>query len=230
MKTLLLGLALTSFAAFATFDSTVEGLTIENTHLLDGQLILRGSQPLKKTAELKDWGIQSVLIFKNPTKLEPEKNEVLKEQQALDALGIAHHQIDFRWKNLASPELACRQVIKALDYLASNKAAGIVTYFHCTVGEDRTGLLAGMWRMLNDGFSELRAWREEMCAHGYADSNRAKPSAVATAIHQELTPLFRALAAKVRAGELNLQNLNPEVCTGLVLKPSKRTCRQPNQE
>ena len=211
---------LLSSTVWASFESTVPGISIANTHLIDGRSILRGSQPLKKADELKAWGITDVIIFKSPT-----KTEVAEEIETLTALDIRAHHIPFRWKNLESPEIACRQVVQALQLMKQNRSEGKTTFFHCTVGEDRTGLLAGVWRMLDDGMTRENAWTQEMCPNGYADGNRAKPKAVADAIHAELTPLFYALAKKINEGQLTLATLNAEVCGSLDIAVVKRTCR-----
>lgn len=213
-------LVLSAQQALAHVPSSVPGISIVNTHLVDGQTILRGSEPRKKVPELKAWGVTDVIIFKSQTKAEVD-NELI----ALKELGIRSHHIPFRWKGLESPEVACRQVVQALKILKENRADSRVSFFHCTVGEDRTGLLAGIWRMLDDGATLDEAWKNEMCPNGYADGNYKKPKLVADAIHAELTPLFYAMAAKVKSGDLSLETLDAEVCAGLKPKMVKRTCR-----
>ena len=201
------------------FPSTVPGITIPNAHLMDQKSILRGSQPASKVSELSAWGVTDVIIFKNQT-----GNEVDKELAALQKAGITSHHIPFRWKELESPEVACRQVVDALKIIRDGRLQGKVTYFHCTVGEDRTGLLAGVWRRLDENLSDAHAWQDEMCAHGYADGNPGKQ--VSTAIHAELTPLYTALSSMITKGDLNLLTLDPEVCKGLVFSPVKRLCKK----
>jgi len=41
-----------------------------------------------------------------------------------------------------------------------------VIYVHCTHGQDRTGLVVGVFRLLHDHWSKDQAW-EEMQAHGF---------------------------------------------------------------
>lgn len=202
------------------FPSTVPGITIPNAHLVDQKLIVRGSEPGSKISELRAWGVTDVLIFKNQT-----TTEVDQEKAALRAQGLFAHHIPFRWKGLESPEAACGQVVQALQFLKHAKEKGWVTYFHCTVGEDRTGLLAGIWRRVEEHLSDEQTWRDEMCAHGYADGDPHKPKSVSAAIHAELTPLYHALSQKIDSGELSYATLDPRVCKGLTLAPVKRTCR-----
>jgi len=219
MRTLLLSLTLVptlALASLSPFASTVAGITIANSHeVVPG--ILRGSQPLKKVSELKDYGIDEVIIFKSQTKTEVDEQLV-----ALKDLAIKSHHIPFKWKGLESPQVACEQIVKALQIIRRAQKANRTVFFHCTVGEDRTGVLAGLLRMEVDRISTDSAWTSEMCANGYADGNPKKPWNVASAIHQELTPLFFALAAKVEAGE----TLNKASCAGLSPKPVTRTCKK----
>ena len=214
-------LTITLAANGSPFESTVPGITIGNTHLLDNKGILRGSQPAKKLSELKAWGVTDVIIFKSPT-----KDEVKEERATLKELSMKSHHIAFRWKELVSPEVACKQVVRALKILRDNRNKNRVTFFHCTVGEDRTGLLAGVWRILDDGLTADEAWNTEMCPNGYADGNKFKPKSVASAIHAELTPLYFALAEKIKNNELSLANFNSSICKNLSLPLVKRTCKR----
>ena len=57
------------------FPSTVSGITIQNTHTVGFNNILRGMNPLGKVQELRKAGVTDVLIFKNQThKLSPPIN------------------------------------------------------------------------------------------------------------------------------------------------------------
>lgn len=198
------------------FKSTVKGISIRNTHALTAG-ILRGSQPGNKLKELARYGITDVIIFKTQT-----KNEVDREIAELKNLGIKSHHIPFRWKELESAQVACEQTVKALKILRQAQKASRQVFFHCTVGEDRTGLLAGLWRMEQENLSTEEAWQSEMCERGYADGNSNKPWDVTKSIHQELTPLFIALAAKIEAGE----ELTMESCLNLVVIKVKKNCRK----
>lgn len=219
MKALLLALVLIPTLAFALespFESTVNGISIGNAHeVVPG--VLRGSEPAKKVSELKAYGVDEVIIFKSQT-----KTEVDEELVALKALAIKSHHIPFKWKGLESPQVACEQIVKALQIIRRAQKANRTVFFHCTVGEDRTGLLAGLLAMENDGITSEAAWKEEMCANGYADGNKQKPWHVSSAIHKELTPLFFALAAKIAAGE----TLSMKSCVGIAPAATTRTCKK----
>lgn len=217
MQWLWLGLILTttSWALTSPFASSVEGITIGNTHEVTAG-IYRGSQPGKKLSQLAEYGVEEVIIFKSQT-----KNEVDEELAELKNLGIKSHHIPFRWKDLESVQVACEQTVKALQILRNAHKASRSLFFHCTVGEDRTGLLAGLWRMEQENLSTEEAWQSEMCERGYADGNIKKPWVVTKSIHQELTPLFLALAQKIAAGE----QLTMKTCLNLVVNKVKKNCQ-----
>ncbi len=219
MKTILTLLFLTFssqiWATGSSFPSSVKGLSIANSHeLISG--IYRGSEPGKKVQELSDFGVDEVIIFKSQT-----KTEVDDELLALKELGIRSHHIPFKWKELENYEEACGQVVAALSLIRRAQTRNKTVFFHCTVGEDRTGLLAGLVRMEFEGLTGEEAWEQEMCPRGYADGNAKKPSLVTSAIHQGLTPLFWALAQKMEAGE----KLTKKSCLSLALATQKRRCR-----
>ena len=116
---------------------------IQNFHSLPskGGKVFRGAAPGNNLHQLKENDISHVLIFKNEI-----KTEVKDEIKLLNGSGIKTKHIPFKWKDIDDSETACEQAIDALNYVidtAKNKENGVM--FHCTVGEDRTGLLAGIY-------------------------------------------------------------------------------------
>lgn len=193
--------------------STIEELTISNSHYVDktDHSIARGMAPRSKVAELVNWGATDVLIFKNQT-----RNEVDKEIRALENLGFVKgrdiHHINFPWKNV-NLNTACESVIDALKLMREvRESSDRQLFFHCTVGEDRTGVLSGIYRMLNEGWTKKRAFEDEMCARGYASGNYKKPWVVVNEIRKGLTPLFMLMAKEIERGELTLSNLESYSC------------------
>lgn len=215
MKTLILAL-LFSFNSFA-----VDGLTIGNAFQVDKEgNVFRGKEPKSKVEELAHIGISDVIIFKNQV-----KTEVDEEIAALADLGITSHHIPFRWKNYPSMIEACEQTVEALNIIRKVKAKNGKVFFHCTAGEDRTGMLAGLYRMLTENISQQKAFHEEMCERGYSDGNVHKPALVTGAIEKELTPLFIALSEKIKNGDWKNGRLTKKSCQGLVIRPVKLKCR-----
>lgn len=196
------------------FHSTVPGINIPNTHAVEADgSILRGMAPMGHIDELVEAGVSDVLIFKNQT-----RNEVDKEIDLLREAGYSEaniHQISFQWKGFESYQAACEQTIEAFQLLKRVWEEGGKTFFHCTVGEDRTGYLSGIWRMMSTGWSAKKAFYSEMCENGYGAGNPHKPWKVYGAIRKDLTPLFLAMAAKVEAGELSFDNIDAKICQDL---------------
>lgn len=216
MKTILIAL-LVSFNTLA-----VDGLTIPNSFQVDKDgNVFRGKEPKALVDELAHIGISDVIIFKNEV-----KDEVQKELASLKELGIKSHHIPFRWKQFNSMTEACEQTVQALNIIHKVKAKNGKVFFHCTAGEDRTGMLAGLYRMLEEKLTQGTAFRTEMCARGYSDGNSHKPGMVTGAIQKELTPLFLALSAKIESGEWKLGKLTKKSCQDLLVSPTKLKCKQ----
>ena len=195
--------------------SDVAGIRIPNTHIAargGAGRVLRGSAPLKnEIKQLKDYGITDILIFKNQT-----TDEVDREISQLKAAGYSSgqiHHIPFLWKGLGPFRQTCRQTISALRLLsAAYKTPRKAIFFHCTVGEDRTGFLAGLFRMLAEKWDTKKAFKEELCQNGYEAGDSGKPPNVVTAVRAELTPVYFKMALLISSGALTLDNLDNSVC------------------
>ncbi|HXH31001.1 MAG TPA: tyrosine-protein phosphatase [Bacteriovoracaceae bacterium] len=214
--TLFFTLLVLSFNSFA-----VDGLTIPNSHQVDKEgNIFRGREPKKLVDELAHIGITDVILFKNEV-----KTEVQEEKANLARLGIRAHHLPFRWKEYPSMEEACVQTVDALNILHQVKRINGKVFFHCTAGEDRTGMLSGLYRMLTERLSREAVFAGEMCGRGYSDGNPHKPYMVTAAIQKELTPLFMALSAKVMSGEWQLGRISRNSCKNLSVVPTNLRCR-----
>jgi hypothetical protein len=191
------------------FDSTVAGISIPNTHPVGeagAGLLLRGMAPRSPAQfdELLAADVGAVLIFKNAT---GRGDEIGDERDAFVARGIAAGRVlhvPFQWKDLGPFREPCEQTVAALKFVADNLASGRKTFVHCTVGEDRTGLLSAVRRLTTeDGLSADRAWDEEMCERGYGAGNPLKPSFVVRALATNLAPLYRKMAYLAAKGRLD---------------------------
>lgn len=201
----------TALAGFKSpFPSSIEGLDLPNAHFVNAsKTIIRSMAPHGYIKMLKKIGVNEVIIFKNQT-----RNEVDKEIVELNKNGITKiHHIPFRWNKIASFSKACKQTVRALKIMkrVDNTKNGKLL-FHCTVGEDRTGFLAGIWDMLNNGLSHLEAFKSQMCQRGFAHGNPKKPYYVIKQIRQGLTPLYIQMARLIDKGDLALNNLDESVC------------------
>lgn len=198
------------------FAATVAGLKIPNAHAVGGSgLLFRGMAPRddQDFADLVSLGVGAVLVFKNQT---GSGTDVADEMQALrdrglEASRVAH--IPFKWKELGSFKETCEQTVEGLKFIASNTKAGKKTFFHCTVGEDRTGLLAAAHRLLTEpALTADQAFDEEMCERGYGAGNPLKPAFVKGQLAGGLTPFYRKLSWMIESGKLRADALDPAAC------------------
>lgn len=196
------------------FDSTVQGIDIPNAHEVgtSGKL-LRGMAPTSPQDfdQLFAANVAAVIVFKNQT---GTGNDVQGEIDTLVQRGIPQSRalsIPFKWKDLDGFETSCKQTVQALKFIKTNLAANRKTFFHCTVGEDRTGYLAAMHRLLNENnLDAASAWDGEMCEHGYGAGNPLKPGFVVGTLEKSLKPLYRKMAYLADKGSLDA--LDESVC------------------
>lgn len=197
------------------FAPTAPGIRIQNAHAVGTSgLLLRAMTPRSADdyGDLVAAGVGAVLVFKNQT----GQDDVGEETTELTNRGIAASRvasIPFKWKDIGPFAEPCTQTVQALKFISTNVAAGQKTFFHCTVGEDRTGMLAAVHRLLNEpGLGADAAWDQEMCERGYGSGNPLKPAFVTGALAQGLTPLYRKLAWMVATGKISKTQLDPAAC------------------
>jgi hypothetical protein len=197
----------------------VPGIDIPNTHELGrgAGAVLRGSAPTSEVyiGQLKTFGVTDVLIFKNPASA--KKDEVADEVQRLKEAGYADarvRNIPFKWTGLGPFQQTCEQTVDALSYLRDvYDTPKRAVFFHCTVGEDRTGYLAGLFRMLVDGWPVEQAFQQEMCRNGYEAGDPHKPAQVVNQIRAELTPAYLRMAFLISNGMLTAKRLDKSACS-----------------
>lgn len=196
-------------------EDEVAGLTLGNTHeVYEGKgKLLRGHEPAKDAKQLTDIGVTDVVIFKHDN-----KGEVAKEIEDLKKLGIPEERItaiDMPWKDIEDMKDPCRKTLQAMNaMLAVAATPGRVGYFHCSAGQDRTGMLAGLLRMITAGWTAEKAFVSEMCAHGYGFGDTTRPANVSKAVETNLTPIFLQIASQIEGQGLALTSkLSPSLCT-----------------
>ena len=222
---------LISLFVFLGFSVSNAGVFLEP--LKGSDKIFRGRAP--KSTELRQMtkaGITSVLIFKNQT-----KTEVDDETNQLISAGFNEgkiYHVPFLWKDIASEKTACEQIITSLNILKDvENSEDDKILFHCTVGEDRTGLLAGLMTQLLEQEDTQGSFQNQMCAKGYAGGNPSKPPHVSQAVDKFLTPLYYKISQLIESGELNLTDLNTKtpkkLCkkiTTIDISDNFKTCEQ----
>lgn len=185
--------------------------SIGNVHTLreDGR-ILRGATPEGRAQLLKDNGVTDVLIFR-----ERKKDHAESEKKELRSLGYTNEQIHYipmRWRKLAAFQKNCEQVITALKVISDvENNPNKKLYIHCTMGEDRTGMISGLYRILFQNWSAEKAYQQEMCKRGFADANPRKPIEVAEAINESLKDLYARMAVLIEQQSLT-KTLDPKAC------------------
>jgi hypothetical protein len=196
--------------------STVSGVTLPNTHRLSvgKEKLYRGMRPYNEemAKQLFSVGVTDFLIFREDNKVIRIEDEI-KMLLGLKIPSDRIYYIPFRWKDFDDFQTPCRQLLEALKYLKTIPALpGRGLFFHCTVGEDRTGLLAGLYRVLFQSWNPDQAFREEMCQRGYADGSTRKPSEVYREVHESLTPLFYKMIFLMEQKKIMPNNLDSESC------------------
>lgn len=211
MKTLIMFIFLIfanlSLAGFESpFESTIDALTIPNSHYVGSELIIRGQTPrnFDEYQQLKDLGVTRVLIFKNET-----KNEVQTEINTLNKLKIKSKHIEFPWKDITEFAPVCENAKLALKWIKSNEERNEATFFHCTVGEDRTGLLAGLILLTTEAGLSLKAvYKNELCAKGYEAGDPNKNANVSKTVRENLTPVFLKMAYLLKKAHNDVNAIN----------------------
>ena len=217
MKAVVLFFCLFSLNSAWSFNSPFlpewPGSSIPNSQIIDDEgLIIRGMEPRKHLSDLVTLEVDHVLIFKRET-----RNEVRRQKEQLLNLGFSAnqiHEIPFRWKDFDSFQHACEQTIQGLKLLQMAKSKKEKIYFHCTVGEDRTGHLSGLYRLLTENSSLENVFQDELCERGYERGNPRKPRTVVDGIRSELSVLFFEMADLIREKQLTLnhKDLSVELC------------------
>ena len=195
------------------FSSTVSGLTIPNSHIVSshsGAQVIRGQAPqLAEIDQLLSIGVERIIIFKNQT-----QGEVTKELSDLKKKGFRANdilQVDMPWKDIGNFQDVCEMTLQSLQFIEESAQTKRTVYFHCTVGEDRTGYLAGLWGLWNGNYRTTnQAFEQEMCNHGYEAGDHKKPYVVVKAVRENLTPTFLKmvdLLAEARRSGKNLRQI-----------------------
>ncbi|MGZ3690249.1 MAG: tyrosine-protein phosphatase, partial [Pseudobdellovibrio sp.] len=123
------------------------------------------------------------------------------------------YNIPFQWKDIKDEEKACEQVVQALSILNQvEKSTQDKVFFHCTVGEDRTGLLAGLISQIISNESMQSSFADEMCAKGYADGNPNKPKSVSAAVLKSLNPIYYKVSKLIETKQITRDHIDPAVC------------------
>lgn len=243
---LLFSMALTSqsFASrlISLIKPTVPGVDIPNAHEIT-PYIYRGMEPI--AAEVTQY-LQGVLHITDILDIEwtngldyDDPNNDLKEKQLLGGLNYnlvqpedaakplpptaekpwRYYIAPTKWDSLEPFADHCKYFLRALRVLKvvnDDPTQSRKLYFHCTVGEDRTGTLAALFRLLAQNWA-LNVAFAEMCTNGYeaGDPKKALPEEfdrVIVPIRAQLTPFFLKMVYKIKTGALTWDNISDDAC------------------
>lgn len=201
------------------FASEVPNFPVPNAHTIGQDTGLFRSMGPRSEADLmaiRDLGVKAVLIFKNKT---GDGHEVDDEMEWLSAEGIQVTNIPFVWKDLPDFKTSCEQTVDALKFLQTARKARKKALVHCTVGEDRTGYLAALERLLVEGGEVANVFQSEMCERGYGAGNPQKPGFVVGSVEDELTPLYQKMAMLIASGTLTTRLSRTACATEPAIQP-----------
>jgi hypothetical protein len=174
--------------------------------------VIRGAEPIGHIELLKKAGITDVIIFKENNSSAVVEKEISELKHAGYSSSQIHH-IPMKWKQIKNFRTPCEQTIQALKTINDVlKDQSRKVFFHCTVGEDRTGMLAGIYRLLFENWDVEKSFGAEMCYHGYADGNSKKPSDVAKTVDENLTPVYARIAFLIKQKKLTRESLDVKWC------------------
>lgn len=210
--------------------STYTALPTPNTHEIS-KGILRGGSPRDITdlQALRTHGIAKILIFKKEN-----KTEVQDEIRDAISVGFAPEQIQhipLNWVGLKAFRPACLMVKEGLLALQAASQNQQKLFFHCSVGEDRTGVLSALWlKWLHPESSKADLFKNEMCPYGYAEANPKKIPETVKKIHGSMTRLYGAMFDRIADLQLQGKGLEDLPCEDLLFftlpDTSEFTCRK----
>ncbi len=163
---------------------------IPNSHLVSDNIIRsmapRNEKDLDRLVEL---GVEKFLIFKIDTNGDVEKQKNLLLTKGYVAKDILH--LPFPWKDVTDYQAVCEMTVEALNFLKASDSKNQTTIMHCTVGEDRTGYLAGLYKIYSQQSESAEdIFQSELCDKGYEAGNPKKIFHVVQKVRESLTPAF----------------------------------------
>ncbi|MBY0416430.1 MAG: hypothetical protein K2Q18_19800 [Bdellovibrionales bacterium] len=202
-------------ASISNMPATFLDAEIPNTHLVS-ENVIRGMAPrnVLDLQKLLDLGVQKFLMFKIDT-----NGDIAKEMAQLQTLGVSDKNmlhLEFPWQNITDFNSVCEMTVEALNVIKASDLKAEKIYFHCTVGEDRTGYLAGLYKIYSQsGETREEVFENEMCDKGYEAGNPKKIYSVVKKIRDGLTPAFLGMADLIEksAGK----KLTKSSCKNLVI-------------
>ncbi len=212
-----------------TQNASAERVSLPNMHVVleknaQGAPVYRSNSPYQTqhVLEIMDLNIETVVVYKSfYDKKDKDLLYSLYTDSGYDTSRLTH--IPMPWKQDGKKPFnykkACEMTVQAMEIVQQSTGPAL---FHCTVGEDRTGMMAGLLKIQSGGMSTVKAFRDEMCARGYEAGNPTKTEspAVVKAVREALTPLYLKMATvlqknKGKISASDCANLPEEYVDGL---------------
>ncbi|MBS1992882.1 MAG: tyrosine-protein phosphatase [Cyanobacteria bacterium SZAS LIN-2] len=115
----------------------------------------RGAQPTPRGFEiLRDQGLKTVINLRDEQPMRIDEAEIIR------SLGMTYVSIDMD-PFLPAPDEKIEKFLKVVTDTKNSPS-----FVHCLHGQDRTGMMVGIYRMVVHGFEYQQAF-EEMCALGF---------------------------------------------------------------
>lgn len=121
--------------------------------VVEGQLYRGGNIQVPGFQTLATLGVQRIICLKNEED-DGRESILTEERRALEAL--------MKWQHmpLNNNGLFSYDDIKKVPDIVTELVRGPVTLVHCAHGEDRTGVVIAVYRILHDGWTAARAVKE----------------------------------------------------------------------
>ncbi len=187
-----------------------------NTHSVfdNNGRVWRGMAPLSQAdvQSLADHGVNEVLIFRNDVPGETGVSDEIKLLRNEPRIQKIHH-LPFPWKDIQSFQEACEVSVKGLRVvLESERTKGSHLFFHCTVGEDRTGFLASLSQILLKKKNPELSFQEDMCQKGFSWGNPKKPEYVAQIVYDHVGLLYAKMRVLIESQKITPNKLSLDIC------------------
>ncbi|MBC7541047.1 MAG: dual specificity protein phosphatase family protein [Bacteriovorax sp.] len=196
----------------STMPSTYLETGIPNSHLVTKNVI-RGMAPRNSDDidTLINLGVTDFLIFKIDTNGDVEKEISMLEEKGVNKKNITH--LEFPWKDITDFKPVCEMTIDALKTIEDAENNNRKVFFHCTVGEDRTGYLAGLYKIYHENINIEDSFVNELCDKGYEAGNPKKGMNVVMKVRKSLTPAFLTMVDLINETRKNKKLLSKKLCT-----------------
>lgn len=208
--------------------STFTDIQLPNAHLVTKNVI-RGMAP-RNSADLDELigvGVTDFLIFKIDTNGDVAHEIELLQEKGINEKNITH--LDFPWKDITDFKPICEMTIDALKKIEQAEKNNRKIFFHCTVGEDRTGYLAGLYKIYRQNLKTEEVFENELCDKGYEAGNPKKGMNVVVKIRESLTPAFLTMTEIIKTAKKNNVVLSKKFCDGAelnIVEAKKFKCKK----